>query len=962
MHVVILTTDQLTKAMTLPLPSAERAEPALSAATAPRAAGRQAYLLDGMALVYRGYFAMIKNPPRTATGLNTSAPFVFTSTLLEIMDKRAPTHMAVAFDTPTPTYRHEAFPAYKAQRDSMPDDLSVAMPYIFRLCEGFNLPIVRLDGWEADDTIGTLAKLAEAEGIETFMVTPDKDFAQLVSDRTFIYKPARAGGEAEVIGVEDVLAKWKIERIDQVIDVLALMGDSVDNIPGVPGIGEKTAQKLIADFGSIENLLEHVAEVKGKRREILEANRAEALLSKRLVTIQTNAPVQCGMADLERRPFDEEALKQLFAELEFNMFGKRLFGAGFEARPRVVATTKGTDGGGEESVQQELALDLQTIESVAHDYQLVWEPEARKALLTELQRRGSFCFDLETSGLDPKSCEILGVAVSYEAHSGYYLPCADEKGPQRDLLEELRPIFENPQIEKIGHNLKFDLLTLVWHGIEVKGKLFDTMIAAFLAAPDLRRSLDYLSQAMLGYKPVPISALIGEKGAEQRPMADVPLDELTEYAVEDADITLQLSVLLREMLEEKNQVELYEKAEYPLIPVLAAMERAGIRVDAAVLRGLSEEMDAQIETAARHIEELAGEPFNLNSPSQLGMILFDKLKLDPQARRTQKSKQYKTDELVLTRLSHEHEIARQILDYRLCTKLKSTYLDMLPGAIFPKTGRIHTYYEQAVAATGRMQSSNPNLQNIPIRTERGREIRKAFVPGGDEFTLLTADYSQIELRVIAEISGDERMNRAFRTGEDIHTVTACRVHGVAPEEVTEDMRRKSKTINFGIIYGISAFGLSERLGLPRGMANDMIEQYFEEYPGVRDYMDKTIAFCREHGYVETLMGRRRYLRDIDSRSAAVRKAAERNAINSPIQGTAADMIKLAMVSIHKSQVERGWKTKMLLQVHDELVFDLHRDEEEEVKEVVANAMVTAIPMSVPIEVELGTGDNWLEAH
>ena len=944
-------------------PQTESAKPAeldLGDGAGSPPADRRLYLLDGMALVYRGYFAMIKNPPRTATGLNTSAPFVFTATVLEIMDKREPTHMAVAFDTPAPTYRHEAFPEYKAQRDSMPDDLSQVMPYIFRLCDGFNLPVLRLDGWEADDTIGTVAKVAEAEGFETFMVTPDKDFAQLVSERTFIYKPPRSGGDAEILGVREILEKWQVERVDQVTDILALMGDSVDNIPGVPGIGEKTAQKLVADFGSVENLLDSVQELKGKRREILEANREEAILSKRLVTIQTDAPVEHGTADLERRTFDEDILKQIFAELEFNMFGKRLFGDSFEARPRQVGAPKVQSEGA--SVQPELDLDLKTIESVEHTYQLVQEPEAREELLSEIERRGAFCFDLETSSLNPKSCDIIGVAVAYEPHAGYYLPVIGSDGPQVGLLEELRPIFENPQIEKVGHNLKFDLLVLRWHGIEVAGKLFDTMIAAFLAAPDLRRSLDYLSQAMLGYKPVPISALIGEKGAEQRSMSDVPLEELTEYAVEDADVTLQLSVLLRDMLEEKNQCELYEKAEYPLIPVLAAMEHAGIRVDAEVLRGLSESMASEIEAAALRIEELAGEPFNLNSPSQLGTILFDKLKLDPHARRTQKSKQYKTDELVLTRLSHEHEIAQQILDYRLCTKLKSTYLDMLPGAILPETGRIHTYYEQAVAATGRMQSSNPNLQNIPIRTARGREIRKAFVPGGDDFILLTADYSQIELRVIAEISGDERMNRAFQTGEDIHTVTASRVHGVEPEDVTDDMRRKSKTINFGIIYGISAFGLSERLGLPRGMANDMIEQYFEEYPGVRKYMDETIDFCRQHGYVETMMGRRRYLRDIDSRSAAVRKAAERNAINSPIQGTAADMIKLAMVSIHKSQVERGWRTKMVLQVHDELVFDMHREEEEEVKDVVAEAMMTALPMSVPIEIEMGTGDNWLEAH
>ncbi len=940
----------------------QTAELNLGDRTAPApTAGKKAYLLDGMALVYRGYFAMIKNPPRTATGMNTAAAFVFTSTLLEIMDKYQPTHMAVAFDTPVPTYRHEEFPAYKAQREEMPDDLSQALPAIFRLCEGFNLPVIRVDGWEADDVIGTLATAAEPLGFDTYMVTPDKDFAQLVSEHTFIYKPGRAGRDTEILGVGEVLEKWQVERVDQVVDILALMGDSVDNIPGVPGIGQKTAQKLIAEFDSVENLLEHVDEIKGKRRQVLEDNRQNALLSKRLVTIQRDVSLDVTMEDLIRKPLDEDALKELFGELEFKMFGKRLFGEGFDTSPQKVTVRQ--DGSGDGGVQEELDLDLKTIDTVEHDYRLVEDVDAFATLMRELENRGSFCLDLETSSLNPKACDIVGMAVSYEPHTGFYVPLSGDGGSDTGFtLDDLRPALENPAIEKIGHNLKFDLLALRWHGVEVKGKLFDTMVVAFLATPDLRRGLDYLSQALLGYKPVPISALLGEKGSEQRSMAEVPLEEVTEYAVEDADLTLQLSEILRGEMEEKNQTRLYEEVEYPLIPVLAAMEHAGIRVDADVLRDLSEEMAADIEAAAKQIEELAGEPFNLNSPSQLGTILFDKLKLDPHARRTQKSKQYKTDELVLTKLSHEHEIARQILDYRLCTKLKSTYLDMLPGTIFPQTGRVHTYYEQAVAATGRMQSSNPNLQNIPIRTERGREIRMAFVPGGDDYTLLTADYSQIELRVIAEMSGDERMNRAFRTGEDIHTVTASRVYEVPPDEVTDDMRRKSKTVNFGIIYGISAFGLSERLGLPRGTASEMIEHYFEEYPGVRRHMDEAIEFARENGYVETMMGRRRYLRDINSRSAAARKAAERNAINSPIQGTAADMIKLAMVKIHEAQVERGWKTKMLLQVHDELVFDLFREEEVEVKEVVEDAMKTAIPMSVPIEVEMGTGENWLVAH
>ena len=907
-------------------------------------------LLDGLALAYRAHFALINNPVTNSRGMNTSAPFVFTNTLLELLERFEPTHLAAVFDTGEPTHRHEEFAEYKAQRESMPEDLGTAMPYVFRILEGFNIPVVRVDGWEADDVIGTLVGRAEAAGMTTYMVTPDKDFAQLVSERTLLYRPGRSGRPPELLGQEDVLAKWKIERIGQIPDLFGLMGDAIDNVPGVPGIGEKTAQKLLADFGTVEQLLERVEEIKGKRRQVLQEHADQARLSKRLVTIETDVPVELEIETLKRGPADDKLLTGLFSELEFNALGKRLFGDDFEAG--VQRLHAGVED----------PHEVRSIADVEHDYRTVEDAAGRATLVAELREAGAFALDLETTSLNPRTCELLGMAVSHTPHAGAYVPFPEDEEEGRAVLEELRPLLEDPAVAKIGHNLKFDLVVLRWHGIEVRGRLFDTMVAAFLAVPDLRRSLDYLSQALLGYKPVPIADLIGERGDDQRSMREVPLPELTEYAAEDADVALQLSLKLEPMLEESGQMRLYEEVEAPLIPVLAAMEHAGIRVDPAILKTISDELAARIESAAQRIEELAGEPFNLNSPQQLGNILFEKLQLDPNARRTSKSKQYKTDEMVLTRLSHEHEIAARILDHRLCTKLKSTYLDMLPGAIFPGTGRVHTHYEQAVAATGRMQSSGPNLQNIPIRTEQGREIRKAFVPGGPEYTLLAADYSQIELRIIAEICGDERMNRAFREREDIHAVTASRIWGVPEEMVDDEMRRQAKTVNFGIIYGISAFGLSERLGLPRKLGQQFIEQYFEEYPGVRRYMDETIEFCKEHGYVETMLGRRRYLKDIHSRNRAVRAAAERNAINSPIQGTAADMIKRAMVAIHRQQVERGWKTRMLLQVHDELLFDLHREEEEEVREVVEREMKEAIPMEVPIVVEMGTGETWLDAH
>ena len=918
---------------------------------------KRLFLLDGMALVYRAHFAMSRNPITSSSGMNTSATLVFTNTLLDILNKQDPTHIGVVFDTPEPTHRDKLFPEYKAQREAMPEDLSRSMPYIFSICEAFNLPILRVPGWEADDVIGTLAERSKTEGVTTYMVTPDKDFGQLVSDRTLICKPARAGGGMEVLGVREVLDRWKIERVEQVTDIFGLMGDSSDNVPGVPGIGKKTAQKLIGQFGSLENLLDHVSELKGKQRENLETYRDQALLSKELVTIDRNVPLEISLPDLQRREWDSERLMEIFNELEFNVLGKRLFGDAFQAGPKGPPTESGEAAGGTVP-----SREVKTIQEVPHSYCLVDTPDERRGLIQRLSLQPVFCFDTETTGLDSKTCGLIGMAFSFEAHSGTYVPLPEDRDEVISILEEFRPVFENPAIEKVGHNLKFDLSVFSWHGILVRGRLFDTMLAAHLAAPDLRRTLDYLAEALLSYRPISISDLIGEKGEDQLSLRELPIEKVVDYAAEDADITFQLSGKLRPMLSDKNQERVFNEVECPLIPVLVNMESEGIRMDVEVLRNLSDELRAEIDQTAERIFELAGERFNLNSSQQLGNIFFDKLKLDPAARRTQKTKQYQTNELALTRLAQNHEIVRKVLYYRLCTKLKSTYLDMLPGTIFPKTGRVHTHYEQAVTATGRMQSHGPNLQTIPVRSEQGREIRKAFVPRNDAFTLLSADYSQIELRIAAELSGDEGMLEIFRSGGDIHTATAMKIYGLDEEDVTADMRRESKMVNFGIIYGISPFGLSERLDIPRPQAAELIEQYFAQYPGARKYMDETIAFARENGFVETITGRRRYLRDIDSRNAATRKAAERNAINSPIQGSAADMIKIAMVTIHRELNERKFKTKMLLQVHDELVFDLHKDEIDAIPPIVEKAMKHAIPMKVPIVVEMGFGDNWLGAH
>lgn len=920
-------------------------------------ADKTLYLLDGMALVYRGHFAMIRNPRMTSKGLNTSSLFVFANTLLDILGNTQPSHLAVVFDTPEPTFRDEIYKEYKAQREKMPEDISGALPYIDQMCEAFNVPVIRKSGYEADDVIGTLAKEAEKSGFTTYMVTPDKDYAQLVSNKTFISKPGRTGDGAEILGVSEVLEQWEIERVDQVIDMLGLMGDSSDNVPGVPGIGPKTAQKLIAQYGSVEGLLDHVEELKGKQKENVETYREQALLSKELVTIHLNVPLDFGLDDLAVKKRDEQKLKTLFAELEFSTLGKRLFGNDFNIDQQQISLF------GDEPVLADVSKH-KTIADVEHTYHLVDTPEKRAAFIEKLAQQKAFCFDTETTGLNPRTCELLGLAFSFQPHTGYYVPIPEDPDKNKAVLEEFRGILENPDTEKIGHNLKFDLAVLLWQDIRVQGPAFDTMLAAYVTAPEMRRGMDSLSLALLGYEPIKIESLIGEKkkGEKQKTLREVPLDKVVEYAAEDADITLQLSEALRPKIKEMGQTRVFEDIECPLVSVLAQMEYEGIRMEASVIEALSEDLQDELVAIRQRIYDLADETFNLNSPKQLGDILFEKLKLDPNARRTAKTKQYQTSESILQRLAYKHEIVEQILMYRTYSKLKSTYLDMLPGAVFKGTGHIHTHYEQAVTATGRLQSHGPNLQNIPIRTEKGREIRKAFVPRNENYTLLSADYSQIELRVAAELSRDDEMHRAFREGLDIHAATAMKIYGLDERDVTDDMRRQAKTVNFGIIYGISAFGLAQRLNIPRYEAGNLIEQYFEQFPGAKKYMDDTIEFAREHGYVETMTGRRRYLRDIHSRNATTRKSAERNAINSRIQGSAADMIKIAMRRVQDALFERDLKTRMLLQVHDELVFDMHKNEADIAMPLIEDAMKNALPMSVPIVVEMGMGNTWLEAH
>ena len=928
---------------------------------------KKLFLLDAMALTYRAHYSLIRSPRYTSFGKCTNAVFGIANTLFDIL-KQKPTHIAAAMDTPEPTFRHEQFEEYKATRDAPPEDLSEQFPLVERLFEAMRIPVIRKPGFEADDIIGTLALEAEQEGYTTWMVTPDKDYHQLVSENTVVYKPGRKGAEYEILGEHEVLNQWQIERIDQVIDILGLMGDSSDNIPGVPGIGPKTAQKLIKQFGSVENLLQNTDQLKGKQKERVVENADQALLSKQLVTISRDVPLDVSLDDLPFQEYDEGALKALFEELEFEGLGKRLFGKAFSSAQRrsdVIREKR------EKEIQTRLFDEPieseKTLQDVEHDYITIETATDREKLISELSRQSSICFDTETTGRDPRAALPLGIAFAFEPHRAYYVVCPrDDDGrpgeAARDVLREFTPIFENPEIEKIGHNLKYDVTLLKWQaGIVVRGTLFDTMLAHSMKEPEMRHGLDYLAKLYLGYKPIPTSDLIGQRGEDQKNMADVPVETVSEYACEDADVTLQVSKVLRADIEGRGVAQVCYEVECPLVPVIVDMEFEGIRLDGGALEDYSKRLEDDIDKLRAGIHEQAGHEFNIDSPKQLGFVLYDELQLEANPKKTATG-QYSTREAELLRLSGRHQIIRDVLDYRNAVKLKSVYVDQLPGHIHPETGRLHTHYSQAWTATGRMQSNNPNLQTIPVRKERGREIRAAFVPRSEEFLILSADYSQIELRVMAELSGDEAMLEAFESGTDIHRVTAAQAYKVDLDDVTREMRDKAKTVNFGIIYGISAFGLQQRLNIPRKEASQLIENYFEKYPGVQDYIDRSIEFAREHGYVKTQTGRRRYIRDINSRSRTAKNAAERLAMNSPIQGTAADMLKLAMIRVHRALEEGEFKTKMLLTVHDEIVFDLYKPEKDTVMPLIERCMKEALPMKVPIVVEMGTGQNWLEAH
>ena len=932
---------------------------------------KRLFLLDGMALVYRAHFAFIQNPIRNSKGVNTSALYGFINTLLFILEKENPTHMGVAFDTSAPTPRHIKYPAYKAQRDEMPEELAAAIPHVKDLCRAFHIPVLEIDGFEADDIIGTLVKRAEPEGFESYMVTPDKDFAQLLSATTFIWKPGRKGNDHEIIGLPQLSEIWGVSEPHQIIDLLGLMGDASDNIPGVPGIGPKTAQKLIADFGSMENLLANTATLKGKQKENIETHFDQALLSKDLATIILDVPVEVTWEALVLSARDDEALKSLFNEFEFRTLSKRLFSTGTaEITPPEADSTP------------TIFETFKTIRDNEHTYHLADTPELQATLFSELAKQKSFCFDIETTGLDRFAAKLLGIAFSWKAHEGWYLPIVDLKSQISDLKSAL-----SSPAEKIGHNLKFDLSILLHHGIEVAGPFFDTMLADTLVAPERRHSMDYLSEILLGYTPVkladiskpaaePETAVAFDlfahaekaKASKDLDIAAIPLTVLAEYAAEDADVTFQLAQQLRPLLEKSGQAIILRDIEGPLEPVLVAMEMEGIAIDPAALLVIGDELQIQIDELVKSIHRHADRSFNIASPKQLGEILFDQLGLADKAKKT-KTGQYKTDEQTLSTLEGKHPIITDILAWREATKLKSTYLDALPNHIVAETGRIHTTFHQLVAATGRLASTDPNLQNIPIRSEAGRKIRKAFVPRKSQisnlkFQILSCDYSQIELRVMAALSQDATMIEAFQNGTDIHTITASKVFVVDPENVTSDMRRTAKMVNFGIIYGISAFGLSQRLAIPRTEAANIIDAYFREYPAIRNFMDRTIHEAREAGYVETLSGRRRYFPDLNSGNQNLRGNAERAAINSPIQGTAADMIKLAMIRIDTLLRQESFETKMLLQVHDELVFDLAVDEQETLVPLILDAMKNVLPLphGVPLEVEAGTGENWLVAH
>jgi DNA polymerase-1 len=925
---------------------------------------KRLFLLDAYALIYRAYFAFSKTPLVNSKGQNVSAVSGFTSTLFDLMRREKPTHIAVVFDAAAETTRAAEHSFYKANRQEMPEDIQTAVPYIKEIIKSFHIPILEYDGYEADDIIGTVAKQKEEEGYTVFMVTPDKDYAQLVSPNVFIYKPGRIGNDIEILGVKEIQEKWEVENPKQVIDILGMWGDAVDNIPGIPGVGEKTAKKLIKEYGSMENVIANAENIKGKLGENIRNNVEQARISKQLATIILDVPVEVNDDDLLMSLPDKEKLSQLFTELEFRSLGKRILGEDFSVNrdlKSATSTSVQTSLFEDESIGSEsVVVKGKNIQNTAHTYTLVEHDEAIDDLVKELLNQNEICFDTETSSLDYFSLNIVGLSFSFNSGTGYYIPCPEDFEKAKSICHKFKPVLEHASILKIGQNIKFDMLVLKRYGVEVKAPLYDTMIAHYLVEPDMKHGMDYLSETYLGYTPVHIEELIGKKGKNQGSMRDVPIDKIAAYAAEDADITFQLKQVLSPMVE-KHEVEgVLKDIELPLIPVLADMEYEGVKIDVDYLNVYSKELEQDMLKYRSAIFDIAGLEFNLDSPRQLGDVLFGHLKL-PVDKKTATG-QHSTNEEVLSKLAQDYPIAEKILEYRELTKLKSTYVDALPQMVNVKTGRVHTTFNQTIASTGRLSSIGPNLQNIPIRTERGQRVRKAFIARDNDHILLSADYSQIELRLAAEISGDENMLEAFRQGLDIHQATAARVYNVALGDVTKEMRSKAKMVNFGIIYAISAFGLSQRLGIPRKEAAELIENYFVQYPKLRNYMSETLEFARHNGYVKTLMGRRRYLKDINSRNFTVRGFAEREAINSPLQGSAADLVKLAMIHIHEEFKRQNLKTKMTLQVHDELVFDAHKDEVDLIKPIIREKMIHAIKTRVPLEVEIGIGTNWLDAH
>jgi DNA polymerase-1 len=949
---------------------------------------KKLFLLDAFALVFRAYYALIRNPRITSKGRNTNAQFGFTNTLIDLINNQKPTHMAVCFDTHALTERHTDFADYKANRQETPEDILSAVPDIKRIIEALNIPVVAIDGYEADDVIGALAKQAEKEGYEVFMVTPDKDYGQLVSENIKIYKPPYQGGSIEIMGPKEVCEKWGINNVSQVIDILGLMGDAVDNIPGIKGVGEKTAAKLLQEYHTLENILDNADSIKGSLGEKIRAGKEMAILSKKLATIIINVPTEFHEENFRIKEMNREALKEVFIELEFKALSKRilgeeivlesttgnaepatgktvalngqldLFGNAVDSTPiKEIKTAEEEIGAGNDLVADK------NINNTPHQYELVNTDEAIAALIKKLEGQSEICFDTETTGIDANEAELVGLSFSITPGEGFYIPCPENRESCIQLLNKFKSLFNDETKTWIGQNIKYDMLMLKWVGFELKGNIFDTMLAHYVLEPEGKRNMDALSAKFLGYLPVSITELIGKKGKGQGTMRDVELEKIKEYAAEDADITLQLKNVFSPQLKIKEVEKVFYEVENPLVKVLTDMEFEGIRIDESFLKQYSKQLEVEAKISEESVYEQAGVRFNLASPKQLGEVLFEKLKLDPKAKKT-KTGQYATGEDVLAKLAVQNKICDDILAFRELTKLKNTYIDALPQLINKKTGRVHTSYAQAVAVTGRLSSTNPNLQNIPVRTERGREIRKAFIPRDENHVLISADYSQIELRIVAAISGDVNMCEAFKTGKDIHTATAAKVFNVEESAVTKEMRYKAKSVNFGIIYGQGAFGLAENLGIPRAEAKEIIDNYKKQFPNIQKYMDDTINFAKETGYVETLMGRKRWLRDINSANFTVRGFAERNAINSPIQGSAADMIKLAMIKIHAEFKQQGFQSKMLLQVHDELVFDAHRDEVDLIKPVILNCMQTALalPNQIPTEAEIGVGENWLEAH